>query len=393
MNKLFNYLILIIFIPILAFGQEESINKYQFTTVASVNATSVKNQYKSGTCWSFATVSFLEAEVLRLTKKTVDLSEIFFVYHAYNAKAKNYVQMHGSANFGPGGQAHDVMDVIKNHGFITETDYNGLHYGTDKHVHGEIDEVLLQFLKGVVSNKNGSLSPVWPLAFASILQSYFLQPPTKTSTGESTIDLAKTLKINPDDYIELTSYNHHPFYQKMRLEIPDNWSYNGNYYNLPIDEMMLVIDNALKNGYSVCWDGDVSDAGFSHRDGVAVVPETKVENLQGTEMSKWQNLSSDDLKKNAFAFAGPVPEKVIDQNARQIAFENYSTTDDHLMHLTAIVKDSIGTIYYQTKNSWGESGYLKGYLNMSLAYVKLNTVAIMVHKDALPKEIKLKLGL
>ena len=371
-------------------------DKYEFQTVVDVKVTSVKNQYKSGTCWSFAATSFVEAEILRITDKMVNLSEMFSVYHAYISKAKNYVQLHGRANFGPGGQAHDVLDVIREKGVITEKAYNGLNYGTKNHIHGEIDALLYGFVKIIVQNKNHQLTPVWPLAFVDLLNRYLGEPPTKFDfKGKmvTPIQLRDELKVNADDYVELTSYTHHPFYSQFRLEIPDNWSYNDDYYNLPISELMDVMNYALKNGYTVCWDGDVSEEGFSHKNGVAIVPETHVENLSGTEMSKWQTLTKEELQKNAYTFLAPVPEKNITQADRQLAFETYSATDDHLMHLTGLVKDQNGTLYYKTKNSWGKSNKMGGYLNMSSAYIRLNTIAIMVHKDAIPTVLRNKLGI
>lgn len=377
-------------------NKKQNEDKYTFQTIAEVKATPVKNQYKSGTCWSFATTSFVEAEILRIKQKTVDLSEMFSVYHAYESKARSYVQLHGLSNFGPGGQAHDVMDVIRDFGVITEEAYNGLNYGTDKHVHGEMDDVLHNFVKAIVKNSNHKITPVWPLAFMDILNRYLGEPPTQFNfegKNLTPIQLRDQLGVVTGDYIELTSYEKHSFYNPFRLEIPDNWSFNSSYYNLPVNELMKVMDNALKTGYSVCWDGDVSEKGFSYKNGVAIVPETNKENLSGTELSKWEKLTKEDLKNNAYKFNAPVPEKEISQDDRQQAFENYSATDDHLMHLTALVKDQNGTLYYKTKNSWGDSNKMGGYLNMSSSFVRLNTIAIMVHKDALPKEIREKLGI
>lgn len=377
-------------------NKKQNEDKYTFQTIAEVKATPVKNQYKSGTCWSFATTSFVEAEILRIKQKTVDLSEMFSVYHAYESKARSYVQLHGLSNFGPGGQAHDVMDVIRDFGVITEEAYNGLNYGTDKHVHGEMDDVLHNFVKAIVKNSNHKITPVWPLAFMDILNRYLGEPPTQFNfegKNLTPIQLRDQLGVVTGDYIELTSYEKHSFYKPFRLEIPDNWSFNSSYYNLPVNELMKVMDNALKTGYSVCWDGDVSEKGFSYKNGVAIVPEINIENLSGTELSKWEKLTKEDLKNNAYKFNAPVPEKEISQDDRQQAFENYSATDDHLMHLTALVKDQNGTLYYKTKNSWGDSNKMGGYLNMSSSFVRLNTIAIMVHKDALPKEIREKLGI
>lgn len=388
----------VVMLPIFvsAKNKKQNEDKYTFQTIAEVKATPVKNQYKSGTCWSFATTSFVEAEILRIKQKTVDLSEMFSVYHAYESKARSYVQLHGLSNFGPGGQAHDVMDVIRDFGVITEEAYNGLNYGTDKHVHGEMDDVLHNFVKAIVKNSNHKITPVWPLAFMDILNRYLGEPPTQFNfegKNLTPIQLRDQLGVVTGDYIELTSYEKHSFYNPFRLEIPDNWSFNSSYYNLPVNELMKVMDNALKTGYSVCWDGDVSEKGFSYKNGVAIVPEINIENLSGTELSKWEKLTKEDLKNNAYKFNAPVPEKEISQDDRQQAFENYSATDDHLMHLTALVKDQNGTLYYKTKNSWGDSNKMGGYLNMSSSFVRLNTIAIMVHKDALPKEIREKLGI
>jgi len=338
----------------------------------------------------------VEAEILRNSKKSIDLSEMFSVYYGYISKAKSYIRLHGLANFSPGGQAHDVLDVIRDYGMVTEKAYNGLNYGTEKHVHGEMDEVLHNFVKAIVKNKNHQLTPVWPLALVDLLNLYLGEPPVKFDYKGKSISPTQfrdELNFHVEDYVELTSYTHHSFYKQIRLELPDNWSFNADYYNLPIDELMQVMDNALKTGYSVCWDGDVSEKGFSHAHGVAIVPETHKENLTGTEMSKWEKIKEKDLKNNAYTFEAPVPEKNITQKERQTFFDNYSTTDDHLMHLTALVKDQNGTYYYKTKNSWGNSNDMGGYLNMSYSYVKLNTIAIMVHKKAIPEALREKLGI
>jgi bleomycin hydrolase len=370
--------------------EKEEVEGFVFDTLAEVPTTSVKNQYKSGTCWSFAATSFVETEILRISNQEFDLSEMYSVYFAYQSKAQSYVRLHGHTNFGPGGQAHDVMDVIRKHGFLAEADYQGFVSGFDNHIHGELDNVLHGFVKDVVKNPSGELSTAWQNAFKSILNSYIQDP---SSMQEKAMALYKQSGFNPDDYVELTSYKYRDYYQALRLEVPDNWSF-ASYYNIPLDEMMELIQSALKGGYSVCWDGDVSNQGFSHRNGVALFPENNVENLQGSEQSKWENMTADELKKNMYAFEGPVPEKKVSETDRQLAFDNYSVTDDHLMHLTALVKDQNGTLYYTTKNSWdAKSNEFGGYLNMSDAYLRMNTVAIMVHKDAIPKALKKKLGL
>jgi bleomycin hydrolase len=357
---------------------------FVFDTLAVIKTTPVKSQNKSGTCWSYATTSYVETEIMRMGGPELDLSEMYFVNYAYRAKAESYIQLHGLANFSPGGQAHDVLDVIRAHGMATQKAYPGLVKGYEKDVHFEMDAGLAGFLKAVSKKPDGKLSAAWKDAFVALLNSYMGTPPEP--------DVAS--KFNPDDYVELTSYTHHPFYQPFRLELPDNWSFNAAYYNLPIDELMAVIDYALQNNYSVCWDGDVSDPGFSHKDALAILPETKVENLQGTEQSRWENLSPAELRKNMYSFRSPVPEKKVSQQMRQVAFERQEATDDHLMHLTGMLKDQNGTLYYITKNSWSATSNKNGgFLNMSEAYLRMNTIAIMVHKDAIPKDIRKKLGL
>lgn len=358
---------------------------FQFDTIANVKTTPVKSQYKSGTCWSYAATSYVETEVLRIDGKEYDLSEMFFVNFAYRAKAKSYIRLHGVANFSPGGQAHDVLDVIREHGIATQKQYSGIIKGYDKDVHGELNNGLEGFLKAVAAKPDKNLSQNWFNGFEALLNSYM---------GVIPYGLGIETSFNADDYVELTSYMYKPYYEPFRLEVPDNWSFNDGYYNLPIDELMEVMNNALKNNYSVCWDGDVSGPGFEHRKSLAILPEMDVENLEGTEQSKWEKMSSTELRKNMFSFKSPVPEKVVNDTMRQLDFDIQRATDDHLMHLTGILKDQNGTLYYVTKNSWGTNlNATGGYLNMSEAYVRMNTIAIMVHKDAIPKAIRKKLNL
>jgi len=370
--------------------------KFIFTKDIELAATPVKNQYRSGTCWSFATTSFIESELIRTGKGTFDLSEMLFVHQAYINKATHYVRLQGKANFGPGGQAHDVMDVIRTTGLIPDEAYPGLNIGEAKHIHGEMDEVLKAMLDAVISNKNGKLTLIWMDAYKAVADIYLGAVPAnftyagKSYTANSFRDMNA---FNPDDYLEITSYTHHPFYTKFSLEIPDNWSM-GEYYNLPIDELMEVVNNALQSGFTVAWDGDVSDKGFSHNNGVAVVPNISLTDMENSEKSKWEKLTEKERSRQLYSFTKPVPEKKVTQEMRQNAFDNYSTTDDHLMHLTGIVHDQNGTRYYITKNSWGaESNEFGGFLNMSESYLRLNTIAIMVHKDAIPKSLAKKLAI
>lgn len=379
------------------FAQEtKEKNSYEFTKKIELNHTSVKDQSRSGTCWSFAAVSFVEAELIRLGNGEFDLSEMYFVHHAYNDKASRYVRFHGASNFGSGGQAHDVFNIIKNHGIATQDEYPGLYAGENKHDHSELDAVLEGYLKALVSAKGGKLTPVWADGFDGILSAYLGKLPDEemllASKNEKS-DYSRSMGINLSDYIELTSYTHHPFYSTFQLEIPDNWS-GGFYYNLPLDDLVKVINNSLEKGFTVCWDGDVSDKGFSHSNGLAIIPEMQPVSNEGTEMSKWEKMTDKEKNELVYNFKEIRKEKVITQEMRQEAFNNYQATDDHLMHLVGKVHDQTGKDYFITKNSWSDkSNQFGGYLNMSEAFIRLNTIAIMVHKDALPKEIRLKLGL
>ena len=369
---------------------------FKFTKVVDIPTTEVRSQESTGTCWAFAGTSFLEAELIRLGAGNIDLSEMFTVRHAYSQKALQYFRLHGKGNFSEGGQAHDVLNVVKSFGFIPETAYSGNEYQSDFHIHKEMVKSTKAMLDQIVKNPNKTITPVWQSSVNSVFDTYMGAAPEKfDADGQaiSPIDYMKKAGFNPNDYIELSSYSHHPYYKEMNLEIPDNWSHDL-YYNLPIDELMSVIDNALTSGYSVCWDGDVSEKGFSHRNGVAILPAVNTKDMSQSDFEKWDALSSKQKEASLYKFDKPRSEKEVDQALRQSTFDNYKTTDDHLMHLTGIVKDQNGTRYYKTKNSWSKtSNKMGGYLNMSEAYVRLKTVAIMIHKDAIPTELKAKLGL
>jgi len=365
--------------------------KFIFTKIIDLPATSVKDQSASGTCWSYATASFIESELIRMTKDTFDLSEMFFARKAYEAKAMHYVRLHGTANFGEGGQAHDVMNVVRKYGIITEDAYSGLANGQTKPVHAEMDAVLKAMVDAISKNPAGKLSPEWINAISGVLDVYLGKVPATFGSANTTpIEFAK--KINPDDYIEITSYTHHPYYSTFSLEVPDNWS-GDTYYNVPLDELIQIMDFALNKGYTIAWDGDVSDKGFSHKNGIAIVPEVNIDNIAATERSKWDKLTEKERKAQFYSFTKPVPERNITPEIRQAAFDNFSATDDHLMHITGTATDQNGKRYFRTKNSWSaESNTEGGYVNISEAYIRLNTIAIMVHKDSVPKEIRKKTG-
>ena len=369
--------------------------EYAFTVKHDIEATGVKNQYRSGTCWSFSALSFFESELDRMGKSGYDLSEMFVVRHTYSDKAEKYVRMHGNLNFGPGGAFHDVNYVWKKYGMVPESVYNGLNYGTDKHVHGELDALAKAMVDAVIQNKNRSLSTAWKPAFDAAIDSYLGEIPEefefngKTYTPRSYAD---ETGLNPDDYITLSSFTHHPYYRTFVLEVPDNWL-GGEVYNLPLDELIETMDNALANGYGIAWAADVSEKGFSFRDGLAIVPENDQAIQQKGSDNK--NFSDAGAEKIGNQFMAPGPEKEITQELRQEAFDNFQTTDDHGMHITGLVTDQNGTKYYIVKNSWG-TGFdtgIDGYFFASEAYVRYKTMDVMVHKDALPKALKKKLGI
>lgn len=377
------------------YAQESKVRSgYQFETISDIKTTPVKNQASTGTCWCFATTSFLEAELLRMGKPEYDLSEMFIVYNAYVDKGQRFFRFQGANNFGQGGQAHDVINMIKVYGVVPESAYPGLNYGSKSHSHGEMASGLKGFLDGI--NKSRSFTPAWPKAYAAILETYLGEIPEKfTYNGKEYTpkNFTESLGLNPNDYIELTSYQTYPFYKEVELEIPDNWSHN-RYYNVPLEDMMVIINNALKNGYTVAWDGDVSEKGFSHGNGLAILPTDEPENMSTTDRARFEKLAPTDQKSQMYSFVSPVPEIQVNDQNRQVTFDNRQSTDDHLMHLTGLLKDQNGTLYYKTKNSWGtERNPFDGYLYMSDPYVRMKTTAILVHKNAIPQNIRTKLGL
>jgi bleomycin hydrolase len=369
---------------------------YTFTMVKQIPATSVKNQYRSGTCWSYSAIAFLESELLRMGKDTFDLSEMYCVRYCYDDKAKLYVRYHGNHTFSGGGAAHDVTYVLKNYGIIPDQAYSGLVIGETKPVTGEMDGVLKAYVDAVIKNPNRQLTPVWQQGFKGILDAYLGSVPEKFEykgkeyTPKSFTDM---LGLNADDYVEISSFTHHPFYKPFVLEVEDNWLMDL-VYNVPMDEMMKIIDNSIMNGYTVVWGADVSEKGFTWKNGVAVVPDKSAPEIAGMERDKWEKMSDSEKDKLLFKFDKPMPEKIITQEMRQKEFDNYQTTDDHGMLITAIAKDQNGNKYYFVKNSWGTDGSpYQGYFYASEAYVKLKTMDVMVHKNAIPKEIRQKLGL
>jgi len=374
--------------------EKKSDSGYVFTMVKQLPATSIKNQYRSGTCWSYSAISFLESELLRTGKDTFDLSEMFCVRKAYADKAVAYIRWNGKHNFGGGGESHDVTSVLKNYGMMPDEAYSGMTIGEPNPVHGEMDAVLSANVEAVVKNANKKLTPVWLQGFNGLLDAYLGHVPEKFSykgkeyTPKS---FAGMMGLDPDDYVEISSYTHHPFYTKFIIEIEDNWEL-GEVYNVPVDELIQVVDNSINSGYTVVWGADVSEKGFSWKNGVAVVPDKNATEVAGMESGKWSKMSDNEKNKMLYKFEKPLPEKKITQEMRQAEFDNYQTTDDHGMHLTGIAKDQNGTKYYYVKNSWGlDDAIYKGYFYASESYVRLKTMDIMVNKNAIPKELRKKL--
>lgn len=370
---------------------------YSFSDEIIIQATSVKDQYRSGTCWSFSGLSFLESEMLRLGKPEVDLSEMYIVRYAYSEKAEKNVRVHGSLNFSAGGAFHDVTKVISEYGIVPESVYRGLNYGETKHVHGEMDRVLKQSVDAVIENKNKKLSTAWHETIDGILDSYLGEVPAtfeyqgKKYTPQG---FAKDyVGLNMNDYVEITSYSHHPFYSKFILEVPDNWSWD-EVYNVPFNELDEIIDYSLKNGFTVAWAADVSEKGFvTSNKGVAVLPAAPAEEMDDAEIARWEALPEKEKEKELYKLDNPVAELEVTQEMRQIAFDNYQTTDDHGMHIIGTAKNSDGKVFYKVKNSWGDYNQYNGYFYASKPYVSYKTMSIMVHKDAIPQGIKKKLEL
>ena len=368
---------------------------YKFTPVVELKATPVKNQASTGTCWCFATTSFIESELLRLGKGEYDLSEMFIVRDNYTDKLNDNYLRQGKGNLGPGSVGHDWMYGFKNYGIVPDEVYNGLNYGSPTHNHGELNAFINAVAAVPVQRKNESEQ--YHKIVDAILDTYLGKIPenfTYKGVNYTPKSFAASLGINPGDYVEITSFTIFPFYTQGLLEIPDNWRME-RYYNVPLDELIQTMDYALHNGYTIAWDGDISERGFSHSKGVAIFPElSKVDNYSTTDRARLEKMSPGERSEEAFKFASPFPEVNVTQEIRQAGFENFTTTDDHLMHLTGIVKDQNGTKYYITKNSWGtDRNTFGGYLNMSESYVRAKTISILVHKNAIPAEIKTKLGL
>lgn len=372
----------------------DSVKGFQFKDIHTVKTTSVKDQNKSGTCWCFSGTSFFEDEIMRLGGDSLDLSEMFTVYNCYKDKADRYVRYYGQTNFAPGGSLIDVAYVWDRYGAMPETAYNGLEYGEDKHVHGELDGILDAMLKVIVKKPNKKISTAWRNALEGVLDAYLgIIPATFTYNGKTYTpkSFAESLPVKPADYVALSSFTHHPFYSDFVLEVPDNWL-SGRYINLPLNELKAVVDNALANGYPVAWAADVSEGGFKWKEGVALMPKGKDEgDMDGTEISRWVKLSDKERLEDKYKFDGPVEEITVTQEMRQDMFDSQETTDDHGMEIVGIAEDQNGNRYYKVKNSWDTNQVYGGYIYVSEPFFLAKTMGIYLHKDAVPAKIAKKI--
>lgn len=368
--------------------------KFQFTDIKTIPTTSVKDQNKSGTCWCFAGTSFFEDEIMRKGGDSLDISEMFTVRKCYEDKAERFIRLYGETNFAAGGSAMDVPYVWERYGAVPEEIYSGLQYGEAKHVHGELDAALSAFLKAVVSKPNKKLTTAWRKGVKGILDAYLGEvPETFTYKGKQYTpkSYAESLGLDMDDYVPLTSFTHHPFYTQFAVEVPDNWLW-AQYWNVPMDELKAIVDNAIEKGYTVIWAADVSEGGFKWKDGVALMPKGKDEgDMNDTELSRWVKLSDKERENNKYDFKGPVEEITVTQEMRQEMFDNQETTDDHGMEIVGIAKDQNGNRYYKVKNSWDTNQIYDGFFYVSEPYFLAKTVDILVNRKAIPDVIAKKL--
>ncbi len=359
---------------------DNSKSGFTFTEVINLGNTSIKNQGSSGTCWSYSGNSFLESEMIRMGKKPVEISQIYTARNTYLDKARTYVRLHGGLSLGEGGQFHDVLNSFRKYGTMPQSAYTGLHYGTTRNNFGEMTNMLDAMLGAVVKGK--TLTPNWEKAYTAAMDSYLGEVPEKFDyNGKSYTPRTfadQVIGINPDDYIGIASVTDHPYYSQFVLLIPDNWSFD-RFYNVKMNDLTDIIDNALQKGYTVAWATDVSEKGFSWKNGVAYVPEKPFEEMTDQEKSTM--------------FVGPKPELKVTAEERQKAFDNWQTTDDHGMHIVGLVKDQNGKEYYIVKNSWGTTNDYHGYLYASKEFVRYKTTSLMLHKDRLTKDLKSKINI
>ncbi len=379
-NIFLNLLLIFAFVSTINAQKMVTKDGYQFEKVYDCACTEVKSQGQTGTCWSFSTVSYLESEMMRSGKAPIDLSEMYFVRHTYNKKAQKYLRYHGKTNFSEGSLGHDVLFALKDHGAMPESAYSGIVGNAPKHNHGKMAKELTTYLKRLL--KLDEIPLTWRDSFNLIMDKHIGKVPENFEyngnnyTPESFSK--KLVGLDADDYVSISSFSHHPFYETFVLEVPDNFS-DGTFYNVPFEELAAIADYALQNGHSLEWDCDVSERGFSAKQGMAILPDKKGM-IEANEMNEF--------------FRTPHPQMTVTQEMRQQEFDTHSLTDDHLMHIVGLSKDQTGNEYYVTKNSWGTKNLgFNGYIYASKEYFLMNTISIVVHKDAIPDRIKAKLNL
>ncbi len=370
---------------------------YKFTVVKENPITSIKNQASSGTCWSYSSISFLESEAIKKgAPKDIDLAEMFPVWHGYSDKADKFIRLDGFLNFAQGSSFGDVIYTLKHYGMLPQAELEGLNYGEPLNKHGEMEAAMKAYLNAIKTKPNRTLSTAWHKGLEGILEAYLGEiPETFTYAGKQYTpqSFAKDyLKLNADDYVSITSFTHHPFYSQFAIEVPDNWRWDLS-YNLPLDEMMQIFDYAIENGYTVAWASDVSEAGFN-RQGLGIVPDVEGNRKEaGSDEARWIGVSAEQQNAILNNQNAPGKELKITQELRQAGYDNKTTTDDHGMHIFGIAKDQNGTKYYMVKNSWGETGKYKGIWYVTEAFVRNQTMNIMIHKSAVPKKYQKQYGI
>ena len=378
-------------------AEKKASNKPVFTTIKENPITSIKDQNRSGTCWDYSTISFFEAEILKATGKTYDLCESFVANKTYMERATQVVRFHGDCQFSQGGSAEDVLATMKKHGIVPEgtMPFPGSLYGDSLNNFNEFFSLMEPYVAAIAKSSAKKISGQWKVGLQGILDAYLGKCPEEfTYEGKKYTPqtFVKSLGINLDDYVSITSYTHHPYYSAFAVEVQDNWRFPLS-YNLPMDEMMKVIDNAIEKGYTVAWGGDVSEDGFT-RQGLAYAIDTKkTESLQGSDMAKWLKMTAAKKKNLIDSLGCNVPEITPTQELRQERFDNWELTDDHGMLIYGVAKDQNGKEYYMVKNSWGETGEYKGIWYMTKTFIAANTMDFLVNKNAIPKDIRKKLGI
>ncbi len=373
----------------------EKVGAYTFTKVIDNPTTSVKNQASSGTCWSYSAIAAIESDVIKhkgSAFKNLDLSELWVARNSYYDRFVKYVRMHGKINFSEGGSFEDVVDAIDRYGIVPQKVYEGLEYGYDVNVFGEIWEVLKAYADAIIKNKNKKLTTVWREGFNAILDTYFGEmPKTFTYNGKEYTpqSFAKYLGITKDDYVSFCSFTHVPYGEMHVIEVPDNWIYGAS-MNLPLDEFVALHDEAIKNGYTSSWGADVSEKGFSHKTGLCLLVADNVKDIPGDEQAKWESIQKERKSGNTKSIE---VERTVTPELRQAWYDNYETTDDHGMQITGIYTDQEGNTFYRVKNSWNTSNPLGGFFFASQTYFKGKTLNFMIHKNSLSKKTLRKYNL